>query len=227
MKKSILLIFSLASTLCILAQSTYDHREAFNPQFYPYPGNDFRSASGEPGPRYWQNRASPDALRFIWLQLDQNIYKKDSRGSATTTEAGGRWANGGFTNGVEISNMQVETGSIYSAALNTVTTDTRMQVWLKNPLAKGASVKLKMNYQFVIPEYGTDRMGRLNTKKGWVYEVAQWFPRVAVYDDVQGWNTMPYLGAGEFYLEYGDIEFNITAPSDLIIVGSGELRVNY
>jgi hypothetical protein len=63
----------------------------------------------------------------------------------------------------------------------------------------------------------------LKTKNGWVYEVAQWFPRVCVYDDLHGWNTMPYLGAGEFYLEYGDIDFSITAPSDLIVVGSGEL----
>ena len=85
--------------ICALAQSKYNAKEAFNPQFYPYPGNEFRSASGEPGPRYWQNRAdyvinatldtaahkvsgqaditytnnSPDALKFLWLQLDQNI----------------------------------------------------------------------------------------------------------------------------------------------------------
>ena len=242
------LVASLLS-VSVIAQSNYDHREAFHPQFYPYPGNDFRSASGEPGPRYWQNRAnyainckldtaehslsgeviitytnnSPDNLRFIWLQLDQNIYKKDSRGSSTTTQAGGRWANGGFTDGYDIKDLQVETAGVYAAPANTITTDTRMQVWLKNPLAKGASVRLKMNYQFTIPEYGTDRMGRLNTKNGWIYEVAQWFPRVAVYDDVQGWNTMPYLGAGEFYLEYGDIEYTVTAPSNLIVVGSGEL----
>jgi len=67
-------------------------------------------------------------------------------------------------------------------------------------------------------------MGRLKTKNGWIYEVAQWFPRMCVYDDLDGWNTLPYLGAGEFYLEYGDIEFNITAPSNLIVVGSGELQ---
>src|SRR5215217_1372964 len=79
-------------------------------------------------------------------------------------------------------------------------------------------------YQFTIPEYGTDRMGRLMTKNGWIYEVAQWFPRMAVYDDIQGWNTLPYLGAGEFYLEYGDIEYSITVPSNLIVVGSGELQ---
>ena len=66
--------------------------------------------SGEVTITYTNN--SPDALRFIWLQLDQNIYKKDSRGSATTTEAGGRWANGGFTNGYEISNVQVETAGV-------------------------------------------------------------------------------------------------------------------
>ena len=67
-------------------------------------------------------------------------------------------------------------------------------------------------------------MGRLNTKNGWVYEVAQWFPRMCVYDDIQGWNVLPYLGAGEFYLEYGDIEYTVTAPSNLIVVGSGELQ---
>ena len=249
MKRIIVALLVLTQSVALFAQSNYDHRETFHPQFYPYPGNDFRSASGEPGPRYWQNRAdyviqckldtathtltgdvvitytnnSPDALRFIWLQLDQNIYKKDSRASATTTETGGRWANGGFTNGYEISNLQIESAGVYASATNTVTNDTRMQVWLKNPLAKGASVRLKMNYKFIIPEYGTDRMGRLNTEKGMIYEVAQWFPRVAVYDDVQGWNTLPYLGAGEFYLEYGDIEFSVTAPANLIVVGSGEL----
>ena len=66
-------------------------------------------------------------------------------------------------------------------------------------------------------------MGRLKTKNGTVYTIAQWFPRMAVYDDIQGWNTLPYIGAGEFYLEYGDIEFNVTAPSGMIVAGSGEL----
>lgn len=252
MQKIIALVcLLLASTFYapVSAQSNYDHREAFHPQFYPYPGNEVRSASGEPGPRYWQNRSdysihckldttehtvtgdvtitytnnSNDNLRFIWLQMDQNIYKADSRASATTTESGGRWANGRFTNGYEISNLQVETLGVWAAPPQQTVTDTRMQVVLKNPLAKGEKLRIKMNYQFIIPEYGTDRMGRLLTKNGWIYEVAQWFPRVCVYDDLQGWNTLPYLGAGEFYLEYGDIDFSITAPANLIIVGSGEL----
>ena len=103
-------------TFSFAQNSIYDHKAAFNPQFYPYPGNEIRSASGEPGPKYWQNRAdysinctldtakhsvtgsviitytnnSPDNLRFVWLQMDQNIYKKNSRGSATSTETGGK-----------------------------------------------------------------------------------------------------------------------------------------
>ena len=100
MKKLAIGVIVLVTAIYSFAQSKYDAKEAFNPQFYPYPGNDFRSASGEPGPKYWQNRAdykitctldtathgvsgeveitytnnSPDNLKFLWLQLDQNIY---------------------------------------------------------------------------------------------------------------------------------------------------------
>ncbi|MFZ1263617.1 MAG: M1 family metallopeptidase [Chitinophagaceae bacterium] len=253
MKKSVLSILGFLMYISLFAQtnpvSNYDNKEAFNPQFYPYPGNDYRSASGEPGPKYWQNRAdykinctldtgknsvsgdveiyytnnSPDNLKFLWLQLDQNIYKKDSRASATTTEAGGRWANSKFTEGDIIKSISVEyNGKTFTPKFNV--TDTRMQVWLTDALkSTGGKVKISIKFEFTVPEYGTDRMGRLKTKNGIIYEVAQWFPRMAVYDDIQGWNTLPYLGAGEFYLEYGDIDFTITAPANLIVVGSGEL----
>jgi len=245
-------IFSTVITLTVIyafSQSNYNAKEAFNPQFYPYPGNDFRSASGEPGPKYWQNRAdyninctldttkhsvsgdvaitytnsSPDNLKFLWLQLDQNIYKKDSRGSATTTQTGGRWANGGFTEGYVIKSVSAEFNGKPYPAKYTIT-DTRMQIWLQEALkSAGGKVKLTLQFEFLVPQYGTDRMGRLSTKNGWVYEIAQWFPRLCVYDDIQGWNVLPYIGAGEFYLEYGDIAYSITAPSDIIVVGSGEL----
>src|SRR5258708_20216029 len=66
-------------------------------------------------------------------------------------------------------------------------------------------------------------MGRLLTQNGWIYEIAQWSPRMEVYDDIYGWNVLPYLGQGEFYLEYGNIDYSITAPSDLVVTGSGEL----
>lgn len=250
MKKFLFSVVILLTTTLSFAQSTYDAKEAFNPQFYPYPGNDFRSASGEPGPKYWQNAAdykinctldtlkhsvtgdveitytnnSPDNLKFLWLQLDQNIYRKDSRASATTTQAGGRWANAEFTEGDLIKSVQIEyNGKKYK--VTPVVTDTRMQVWLQDALkSSGGKIKLSIEFGFEVPEYGSDRMGRLNTKNGWVYEIAQWFPRLCVYDDIQGWNVLPYLGQGEFYLEYGDIEFNVTAPANLIIVGSGELQ---
>ena len=62
----------------------------------------------------------------------------------------------------------------------------------------GGKIKLTIKFEFTVPEYGTDRMGRLKTKNGWVYEVAQWFPRMCVYDDIQGWNTLPYLGRESF-----------------------------
>src|SRR5207342_1170428 len=119
-----------------------------------------------------------------------------------------------FTQGDELKTVEVISNGVSSKAKYKVT-DTRMQVWLAKPLAaKTGSVQIKMDYDFSVPEYGTDRMSRMNTKNGWVYEIAQWYPRMCVYDDVLGWNTLPYLGAGEFYLEYGDIEYNITAPAN-------------
>lgn len=249
MKRLFLFVFAQAWAVVLFAQSEYNHREAFSPMFYPQTGNQYRSASGQPGPAYWQNHAdykinvtldtgthkisgeleltytnnSPDALKFLWLQLDQNIYKPESRGSATTTQTGGRWANASFTQGQVIKSISVDGDGKKYTPQYTIN-DTRMQVWLQEPMkAAGSKVKMVISYEFTVPEYGTDRMGRLATKNGTVYEVAQWFPRMCVYDDIQGWNTLPYLGAGEFYLEYGDIEFSVTAPSNLIIVGSGEL----
>src|SRR5688572_22492558 len=251
MKKVFLNLIGFSMVIIISAQdTTYDHREAFHPQFYPYPGSNLRSGSGEPGPRYWQNRAdykinatldtsthkvngeveitytnnSPDNLKFLWLQLDQNIYRRDSRGSATTTQTGGRWANARFTEGYTIKSVSVDAaGKSYTP--KQIITDTRMQLWLQDALkAAAGKIKLLIKFEFEIPEYGTDRMGRLKTKNGIVYESAQWFPRMCVFDDIEGWNTLPYLGAGEFYLEYGDYDFTINAPADHIVAASGDLQ---
>ncbi|MEO8720522.1 MAG: M1 family metallopeptidase [Ginsengibacter sp.] len=239
---------------CVYAQtdsgSNYDRHIAFDPLFYATNGNQYRSASGQPGQEYWQNRAdykiaasldtgkhllkgsvvityknnSPDDLKFLWIQLDQNIYKRDSRAQFTTSLSGGRFANQTFTQGDELHSVDVTMNGTTTKA-KYIVSDTRMQVWLpKTLVAKKGIVQLKIQYSFAVPQYGTDRMGRLDTKNGWIYEIAQWYPRMCVYDDIEGWNTLPYLGAGEFYLEYGDIDYTITAPSDLIITGSGELK---
>ena len=243
----ITIIGLLLLTTGVQAQSTvskYNAIEVFSPDFYTSSGNDYRSASGEPGSKYWQNRAdykltatldtigqtitgsseltytnnSPDNLKFLWLQLDQNIYRKDSRASATTTAEGGRWANPEFTDGSVIKSISIEAnGKKYTPKY--AITDTRMQVWLQDLLKTGGNkIKLSIDFSFTVPVRGTDRMGRLKTKNGWIYEIAQWFPRVCVYDDIQGWNVLPYLGQGEFYLEYGDLEFAITAPADMIVL---------
>lgn len=231
------------------AASHYDQHAAFNPFFYPSNGTVYRSATGAPGVKYWSNRAdytikstldtvqheltgavtitytnnSPDNLPFLWLQLDQNIYRQDSRGEVTNPVTGGRWANTAYTQGDVIKSVTIIRNGQPSKA-DYVITDTRMQIRLTDALkAEGGNLQIKIEYSFTVPEYGTDRMGRLHTNNGWIYEIAQWYPRMAVYDDVYGWNVLPYLGAGEFYLEYGNIDYTITAPSNLLVVGSGEL----
>ena len=99
-----------------------------------------------------------------------------------------------------------------------------MQIYLPEALkAHGDSLKINIVYHFGIPERGTDRMGRMETANGWIYNIAQWYPRMCVYDNVLGWNTLPYIGAGEFYLEYGNYDFTITTSGKQLVVASGEL----
>jgi hypothetical protein len=106
-----------------------------------------------------------------------------------------------------------------------VISDTRMQVRLPKVLnPSGDVVTLKIDYKFTLPEYGADRCGIVQTKNGNIFTVAQWYPRMCVFDDVEGWNTLPYLGPSEFYLEYGDYDVYLTAPSSHIVVCSGELQ---
>lgn len=229
--------------------SKYDPHALFGPNFYP-PANSNRAATGEPNTGYWQNQAdyqinvtlndltntisgsavityknnSPHNLPFLWLQLDQNLFNKQSRGQArmplgTRSRYGDSKSdfNGGFTIG-SVKLMHE------NAVADYIITDTRMQIRLPKAMAPGGSVvKIKIDFSFVLPEYGADRCGILKTRNGNIFAVAQWYPRMCVFDDVEGWNTAPYLGPSEFYLEYGDFEVNITAPASHIVVCSGEL----
>lgn len=231
-------------------QSKYDAHVLFNPLLNFQPGNEYRSGSGSPGPRYWQNRAdykvnialdetastltgdveityknnSPENLEFLWLQLEQNAFSDTSRGGRTTPITGGRFGNTGFAGGNTITSVTVQQGKGKAVTAPYIVNDTRMQIRLTEPLkANGDVIKIKVGYSFVIPQYGSDRMGTLETKNGIIYEVAQWYPKMCVFDDIEGWNVLPYLGAGEFYLEYGDFEYAVTVPWDHIVVGSGEL----
>lgn len=210
-------------------------------------GNVYRSASGVPGPQYWQNNAnyeieaeldeannmirgkmtmtyynnSPRELDYIWMYVEQNRFTEQSRGTLTTPIQGNRYS-GDTDGGATITNLVAKSKGKTSNKY--LITDTRMQIFFDKPIpAKGGKATVSMNFDFKIPSDGMDRMGQLDTEKGIIYSIAQWYPRVAVYDDVTGWNIEPYLGAGEFYVEYGDFDYKITVPYDHIVVGSGEL----
>lgn len=225
--------------------SNYNPAAAFAPQFYSDKGNEFHSANGEPGPKYWQNRAnytinvkldtvsktisgtvtidyinnSPDALQYLWLQLDQNTYKKDARSNFFTGRAPGLNQH---TDGYKIEAVSIVTGNV-AKNVDYVITDARMQVRLKSPLLTKSVIKLKIKYHYTIPGDFGNRTDYVDTKNGKIYEIAQWFPRMCVYDDSRGWDTLPFLGAGEFYLDYGDFDYQVTVPWDMIVAGSGEL----
>jgi len=172
---------------------------------------------------------SHDSLEFLWLQLDQNLFENSSRGNAIVPIGGSRNGARGqsFDGGFKISSVSVTDGKgrkKKTSSMKYKIYETRMKVYLPKPLkAEGEKIKLNISFSFTSPDYGSDRMGVLETKNGKLFTVAQWYPRMCVYDDLNGWNTLPYLGAGEFYLEYGDFNIDITAPSDHIVVCSGEL----
>ncbi len=211
-----------------------------------------RQGSGRPGPRYWQQRAdytiratldtathavagvetihytnnSPDTLSYLWLQLDQNIYRPDSRGAAADP-ADARASGPGFVGGYTLEYLQAVrragAQAVSRATLPAIRNGTLLRVDLDRPLASGQTVTLELGYHFQVPEHGSDRMGRERFPGGWLYQIAQWYPRLAVYDDVRGWNTEQYLGQGEFYLEYGDFDVSLTLPRSFIVAATGTL----
>ena len=230
----------------------YDHNEVFGPITWPVTSGNTRSAAGKPGEHYWQNRPdyviratlnegkqdttitgevtinytnnSPDQLEYLWLQLDQNLFKPDSRGTLTKPVTDDRFDMKGFKRGGYHIHSVTVTYKNQTYSVEPVITDARMQVRLKTPMgAKGDKITVKVNYDFSIPFYAADRMGRKQFKQGMVYELAQWYPRMCVYDDVEGWNTLPYMGLGEFYCDYGNYDYYITAPAGMTVAGSGDL----
>lgn len=241
----VLLLFTASATAAAKAPpSRFDPRETFAPLTLPQPVNRYRGGDGSPGPDYWQNRAdyeihttldpdaktlnadeiitytnnSPNTLPSLWLQLDQNTYRRDARA---------RYASGRphkqFTPGFELDAVAVQREGRARAA-DYVVDDTRMQVRLTKPVAAhGGRVQLHIRYHYKIPGKFGGRTGWSKTPGGDIYDIAQWYPRMAVYDDLRGWDTLPFLGS-EFYLEYGDFDYYVTVPWDMLVAGSGALQ---
>ncbi|MFD2037040.1 M1 family metallopeptidase [Belliella marina] len=250
-KRFFLLFLGLVAVMQLEAQQVKDNKDAAFTEFGYRQGTAYRSATGKPGPSYWQNKSdyvinveldeenhsvkgswtmtytnnSPESLDFIWLFLEQNRFTEESRGTLTTPVQGNRYS-GDITGGYDIANLKAQVSGKNKPVSNEyLVSDTRMQVFFAEPIpANGGVATVSMDFEYAIPTKGMDRMGRLDVKDGTIYAMAQWYPRVAVLDDVTGWNTDPYLGAGEFYLGYGDFDYKVTVPFDHIVVGSGELQ---
>src|SRR3954470_7434924 len=208
--------------------------------------NEVRTGSGRPGARYWQQRVdyriaatldsarnelrgretihyvnrSPDSLAYVWMFVEQNLGAPNSVTNplnqpplvflGTSFDFSCQGFNGGG---------HLDTLRIAGISAKHTTYGTTMRVDLASPLAPGAAVDIDAAWHFNVPPQGGGRMGH----DGPLYEIAQWYPRMVVYDDVHGWNHEPYIGAGEFYLEYGNFDVELTVPPSYVVAATGEL----
>lgn len=225
------------------------------------PPNSYRTASGAPGKDYWQQRAdykikatidektnvlsgeetisyhnnSPDDLSYIWIQLEQNVNKKENPDFGS--------AYGGIQDSINTRQMQLLTRAIDFPAgytieyikdasgnpLKALVNNTMMKVILNEPLKSGSSLSFNLAWSYPI----TDRSMFLLSREGYeyfpedgnaVYLIGHWFPRMAVYNDTEGWQNQQFRRLGEFALEFGDYEVEITVPEDHLVASTGELQ---
>ncbi len=234
--------------------------------------NVYRTASGAPGDRYWQQKVdykirvdldqdarritgsesitytnnSPDTLRYLWLQLDQNRFREDSiaRRSETAFDVGGRrnlaeQGEGDILNYGAVARQQAMDDTVYGyqilrvvdgrgKALAYTIVDTMMRLDLASPLASGKSTGFSIDFAFnIINEARVSGRGgydHFDDNDTDIFFLAQWFPRLAAYTDYAGWQHKAFLGRGEFTLEFGDYEVEITVPADHIVSSTGVLQ---
>lgn len=217
--------------------------------------NSYRTASGSPGKDYWQQRAdydikvelddinrkiigsetityfnnSPDDLPYLWIQLDQNLFDKNSTRRTATT--GGITSNGisaeAFKDltdpkeyGYKITAVKDNKGNLLRHTIN----QTMMRIDLPSPVRSGQSVSFSIDWNYLITTYYGRSGYELFTKDGNAnYFIAHWFPRMAVYNDVYGWQHKQFMGQGEFTLNFGNYKVAITAPNDHVVGAGGEL----
>ncbi|HEX9730016.1 MAG TPA: M1 family metallopeptidase [Gemmatimonadales bacterium] len=209
--------------------------------------NAYRAADGRPGPDYWQQRVdyrigatldpatqtisgsetihytnrSPMALPYLWIFLDQNICEPGSitnqlnQPPLVFEDVSFDFSCQGFAGGVTLQHLRSGGDDLRHTIYGTT-----MRVDLPTPLQPGGDVSLDLGWTFRIPEMGAGRMGR----DGTLYEIAWWYPRMVVYDDVRGWNHDPFIGGGEFYLEYGRFDVTIELPAEYVVAATGVLQ---
>lgn len=222
--------------------------------------NTYRSASGAPGPDYYQQQAdykmnirlddenariygeetityfnnSPDDLEFLWVQLDQNVRAKDSKsplrngnGVSFAYTAGNfaqTYVTEPFDGGFNIDYVKDAKGSSLSYTIN----QTMMRINIPQPLKSGENVSFSIKWWYNIPDHTVNR-----ARSGFeyfpadgnrAYVIAQFFPRMAVYSDVEGWQNHQFWGSGEFALPFGNYEVDITVPSDHVLDATGVLQ---
>jgi hypothetical protein len=223
--------------------------------------NEYRTASGAPGPKYWQQRAdydinvdineeanvltgaetvtyfnnSPDILTYIWLQIDENFHhpnsdnnydKPSNMGSRLTHQQLLQMNPKEYLNGygVNITALTDATGRPLSYTVN----QTMMRVEMPIPLKPGQKFVFKVNWNYKIPDkltrYGRGGYEYFAEDDNNLYSIAQWFPRLAVYSDFQGWQNMQFSGGAEFALTFGNYKVNITVPEDHIVAATGECK---
>ncbi|HLO80301.1 MAG TPA: M1 family metallopeptidase [Chitinophagaceae bacterium] len=223
--------------------------------------NEYRTASGAPGPRYWQQRAdydisvdideaknlltgaetvtyynnSPDVLKYIWVQLDENFHKKTVEANRTATGTMPSRVTEGYIAGldnarleglgVNITSLTDATGKKLEYTIN----QTMMRVDLPVPLKPGQKFVFNVKWNYKLNEKARgDRGGyeHFADDDNNLYSITQWFPRMAVYSDFQGWQTLQFTGGSEFALTFGNYKVKITVPADHVVASTGECK-NY
>ena len=219
--------------------------------------NMYRSASGAPGPKYWQQKAdyditakldddkqrldgvetityynnSPDPLTYLWLQLDENEHKKDAEsskfdGSKMQDKMSLRQLQGIMGHNLDLGNHIVSTKDASGNPLKYTINETMMRIELPQTLMPGQKFVFKIAWWYNISDRSTigGRGGYeyFPDDKNYLYTMAQWFPRMAVYSDFQGWQNKQFTGRGEFALTFGDYKVAINVPADHVVDATGQ-----
>lgn len=233
MKKLLFLLIIYSSTYQVFAQQTL-HIPASIQEAYD---KDTRNNSGEPGSRYWQNSAdydikikfdpltrqvngivdvvyfnnSPDTLKQVWFKLYPNLYKQGAVRNTKIAEAD-------LGAGVKVITFRVNGKQRDLKGLKVEGTNMHTNI---EALAPGRSIKINIKYSYQLNKASPVRTGQVD--KG-AFFLAYFFPRIAVYDDVDGWNKLPYLGREEFYNDFCNFKVDVVIPKNFVVWATGDLQ---